>query len=47
MFCLEQDQPEDAIEEKQKSGRLYIPHGYGKEIPFKPHVNHQDVSYSE
>lgn len=28
-------------------GRLYIPHGRGKEVPYKPHAQHVNVSYTE
>jgi len=42
-----EEQPNDVTEEKQSSGRLYIPHGYGTEKTFKPHVNYQECAYTE
>ena len=44
---LQQEVIDQSDSHQTRSGRLYIPHGYGEEKPFKPHISHQNVSYTE
>lgn len=45
------DEPTDVnlVEDirSKRRGRMYIPHGRGEEKPYKPHIQHIDVSYTE